>query len=449
MPPYSPTPNRKRRGSALPTPPRSAKKQRTRGGRGNGIAALVRSIATQTGPGAAAAAAYDTVRAVGNLIKGSKKSMPRAKGQSYRSGGRIKKPKGNKGSKFDTIANKGFVTNLQCGAVMTTTRPVGYLAQSTLPRDTTFTTMLKALCKRLLQHAGLRIKNEEEPILDGQYYNSTIELRYKLRDGTLVLSKDFIVTTASTLVTLAADMDTWFAANNGELLPNQFLTLRYYVEFGTLATARMIQSEMDLTAVTVHLHGESVLKMQNRTINSTGNNDDSDVDNVPLDGKFYEFNSNGTVYRDYGQPAVDGKSAVVTARQFGILPTTLASDVGTKMYADIPLKSQFIGCKKNGNWSIEPATIKTSTIKSDVTMAFSKFVNLLCLRKAYNVQFAQFWIGQTRLFAMEKKIFAAAADAVSQISVAFDHELRIGCYISEKKSTQTAPSVTNVPGVTV
>lgn len=417
---------------------------------------VARAVASSTPSGRAALGVYRAAGVARRLFTPKKKRMsaPRSiKGQSYTSGRRVRGGS-KKGTKFDKISQNGFVSKTQVGAVMTTLRPVGYLAQSTMPRDTVVVTVLKSMVKKLLNEAGLRIKNENETLLDGQYYNSTLEFRYKIRDGNPVASKTFTIDSATTLATLcdrttAGSIGEWLMNQFGELLPTQWLTLRYYVEFATFGTARMIQGELDLTAVTVHVQSQSLLKMQNRTINSTGNNEADDVDNVPLDGKWFEYNSNGTIYQDYNTPAADGKSQVMTQKDYGILPTTLASETGTSMYADIPLKSQFIGCKTNGNWSIQPATIRESLISSSLSMNFSKFIQTCCRAQSYNVQFVQYWIGKTRLFAMEKKIFAASSDAVSQIAVAFDHELTIGAHITERKTNQTAPRVFNVPNVVV
>lgn len=389
------------------------------------------------------------------LQRPAKKRVPRAKGQSYRYGGKISRGR-RKGTVFDRVAEKGFVKRIQCGNVMTSQRAVGYLAQSDAPVREVVEVFAKALAKKLLEGAGIRLKNDQETILNGQYYGSTVELRYKEKDGGVIQTKEWNITSTTTLEQLAGQNNPgiayWllYTVAGQSTLPTQMLTLRYYVEFGTLGTARLIQSEIDLTGVTVTLDCHSQLKMQNRTVNSASNNEADDVDNVPLDGKFYDFSSNGTQYKDYNEPTAAGGAIVTTHPNYGILPTTLPVETGSLMFKDVPLKSQFIGCKKNGNWKIQPASIKTSDIRSHMRMSLQKFIStaLTKVTAGTSTGFQQFWLGKTRIFAFEKMIMASIASEVNQITMAFDHEINIGCSLYVRYSRHTAPAVANFPAVT-
>lgn len=450
---------------ALPTPPRSAKRRAStvlprmakRARTTNSVVKMAKSLAKTNPYVRAGLTATNIATKFIRMARGKKRRVPQIKGRDYVYGGRIKKGS-KKMTAMDRYSQLGFVESQSAGTVMQTTRAVGYLAQSTMPIRVAIRTVIKALVKKLLQGAGLRIKNDTEPILDGQYYNSTIEIRYKVKDGEPVLAKNFVIDPTSTLFSVTNDTTNgiayWliYTCAGTTDLPFQLLTMRYYAEFGTLTTARLIQSELDLSNVTVHLYAESLLKLQNRTVNSTGKTEADEVDNVPLDGKFFDYKSNGTLYRDYSQPATAAPSNVCTDPEYGLLPTTLGSDTGTRMYQDIPLPSQFVGIQKHGDWVIQPGNIKESKITSKASMLLSKFINVALARSnavGSNKTMQQFWLGKSRMFAFEKKILAAAADSVSQITVAYDHELRLGAYVTERKSYHTAPGSRNYPGVVI
>jgi len=399
---------------------------------------------------AAAATAYEGVQAARSYMKKRKVSYPKKKGMTYNMGRKI-----GRGTRRTTIMDKcaeqGFVQRRQNGTVKTTLRNVLYVAQSTMPVGTVFETAIKALVKRLLVQANLRVKNENEFVVEDQYYNSEIRLQYKVVDGLQVITQTFVVTAATTtFAQLCQAISNWFWSLAGTTgLPTQFLNLRYYVQYGTLANALGLLAEIDLQGVSFTVHTKSALKLQNRTINSTGNNEADDVDNVPIGGKFFEYRSNGTMYRDYNTPSVTTPSMLTTSAYEGVLP--IEGNVGgTSFYSDIPLKTQFIGCRTSGNYNLNPGSIRTSTIGSRETYGFSKFV-VTCLNKerdpAGNARFNQFWLGKTRLFAFEKQIMAAVADATSAVTVAYEHELDCGVIVNIKRSLHTAPAIVNSTGI--
>lgn len=369
------------------------------------------------------------------------------KAQTYSSGKKLKAPKKSKLSALEKHTNSGIVYRQQVGDVSKTARNVMYLAHSTMPVRTVLYVAWQSLYKKLFTIAGLKMKNVSSPLFDNQYYNGIIELRYKAKDGSAITTQNFNVTNNSTTLSQLADFTvSYFEGLTSTALPQQFLTLRYYIDqSGVIATAKILQAEIDLSSVSFKFDVLSEFKMQNKTINSEGNDEADEVDNVPVKGRIYEYKSNGTMYRDYTNTALT--SACTTDNKYGLLPTAVGSDTETKMYEEVPLRNQFIGVNKTSTFVIQPGTLRFDKFNDSLKINFSKFMNI-CYAKPYTTggtgQFTQVWLGKTRLFAIEKYIhdtIVANSTAVNVTQIGWQSNLQIGCTTKIKQSTQTAPEV--------
>lgn len=384
---------------------------------------------------------YQWWRSAKNQKKGS---MPNSK-----VGPVIRSHKAKQGM-MDKCAREGFVSVRETGDVVTdSTNQVVYVAHSTMPQRLVAFTVWKSIIKKLFMHAGITIKNDSALLVPNQYYDSTIRLTYKLKDGGIENTLSVTVTAASsTLDSVATSFYTQFNTWAGtSSLPSEYLRLSYYVQFGTLADAPMLQSSIDLTGVRVAVHSKSILKVQNRTINSTGNDTSEDVDNVPLHGKFFEFRTNSTVYRDYSTPAAAGGQGVATHPTTGVLPALSPQTTGTKMYDKIPLVSQFVGCRKTGTSKLDPGEIRSSILVDKEYLTFHKLMFVLYGKSNSTTNgIEQFWIGKTRMFGYEKYINAVAMSATNQFNLAYEHFLNVGVICYCRKNYHTAPGTSTVIG---
>lgn len=440
----------KRRASGPLTPPRTPTRRRLFKG---AVGTAARAAAASNPYGRAAMGAYRAAKfgfQVYNTAKKTVKAKSGSKGSAAnsKSVGKFKASKA-KTNKMDAAAQKGFVSRREIGSVVTdSANQVVYLAQSTMPQRLVETTLFKSLIKRLLQEAGMAIKNENVPLLNNQYYNSLIKLDYKVKDGAVVVTHTWTITKTSTLVSVANDMyssfNGWAGTTN---LPQQLLRINFYADFsGSISDAWMLQSSLDLTSARVEIQSTSDLKVQNRTLNSTGNDQADDVDNVPVDGKFFEFRTNSTVFRDYGTPGAALKQGISTNPDYGTLPTYTVDTTGTSMYDKIPLTSQFVGVKRQGNAHLDPGEIKTSSISDSESMLLSKLIYTLYAKSsaAAGVGITQCWLGKTRLFAYEKMINAVAMSATNQFNIAYEHMVQIGVILKIHKNFHTAPSTSTI-----
>lgn len=445
------------------TPPSSGRKRKravSQAGLASVKRALFKSGAKAVGravPGVGTAlAAYDVYKQLSSGFSSKPKSAnKRIAGRDYTKGKRITRNKRQRMTVFDRIIGKGFVYKLQSGNVLSTSNPVGYLAQSTMPGRTLARVLWTALLKKIFAIAGIHVKNVNDILTENQYYNGSIEIRYKLKDGELVTNSTFTVSASSTTISMLEDLiNTAFVNFTEATLPQQFLSLRYYVEFGQLAAARLLMADMDLTNTYFTVNAKSEMKFQNRTINSTGNDQADDVDNVPLEGKFFDYNTNSTLYRDYGVPTgVTGPSAITTDGVYGVLSTLVPSTLGGSMYTQLPLKSQFVGVKGTGNFVIQPGKIRNSVLYDKMTIGFNKFINLIYLRFPASGgvvgSYSQVWCGKSRLHGFEKEMQPTSFNADNVISVAWEHSVTVGAVCHSKQSIQTAPQTVVVPSVTV
>lgn len=450
------TPSSMRRGRLPPSPPATQSRGRTIArGSGSVTRSLSRGarLAARVNPYVnAAMSAYD----IGSGVYGAAKSMFGNQTKSKK-GAANSKSKGFFGNgtsapnAFDQYAAKGIVRKLEQGDVLSSQRQVVYAAHSTMPQRQVAAGVVASMLKKLINLAGQTVKNNDQILVDGQYYNSEIHLSYKLKDGAVEQTQIFVVTNnVDTLQTVTSAILAWLnSIMQSANLPGQFLYLRYYVQFGTAVNSKLLQAELDLTNVSFEIYSKSALKLQNRTVNSDGNNEADDVDNVPIFGKFFEYKTNGTIYRDYGVPAADGASAITTHPNLGVLAGTLASDVGTGMYLEVPLPSQFVGCYTHGKAHLDPGEIKTSVITEKITISLQKIMFILFARSngtGGTGRFEQFWIGKTRLFGFEKMINAVAMSTINEFKLAYEHQLELGFICIHKKINQTAPIIVNSVG---
>lgn len=452
--------NGRKRGasSSYPSPPYSPIAKRSRGGSlllgGGRVASAVGRVAGRTVARYAKAvspmiragsAAYKAGKVIKQFVS-RPKPMQRRMGSSDNSKALGKFQVGKKiTSLSDKYTPKGFVKKVEWGGVVTdATRQVTYVAHTTFPAQQAARVMCAALLKKLLLEAGHRVKSETEVLLSGQYYNSQINILYKTKDGNTVSEQVFTVTTSNTFADIASAIYAWLLGlSETANLPNQFLFMRYYIQFGVAVDAKLLQSELDLTTLRFDCYSKSHLKIQNRTINSAGNDTSEDVDNVPINGKHFEYRTNSTTYRDYGEPTVATTAAITTSPALGVLPSTIGAETGTKMYQDLPDRTQFVGCRKVGKCFLDPGAIKTSTMVDFANLSMNRIVNLLFARKP-NVGsglYNQFWIGRTRLFAFEKMINAVAMDATNQFNLAVEHQFEVGMIAVAKRPQHTAPAI--------
>lgn len=341
---------------------------------------------------------------------------------------------------LNKFLNQGVIIHREIGDVVSdATKDVVYLAHSCCPKRTVIRAAYAAMVKYLCKKAGIKIKSWESPILIGSNIPARLEIQYKENDGRTVLTKAFTMPVTHNLLLVCQDFWAWLDTLNATVFPQQWLRLTYYHDIGTIGSSRLLAYDIDLTTCGIEVYGTSHLKIQNRTINSTGNDQADDVDNVPIYGRSYDVRYNGTTFRDYNSPLTVGNPQLRTDSDYGVMnfadQTGLATD--STLYKEVAQPSQFVGVLSHGNAHLDPGEIKTSTINFHKTISFNRLITLY-KTKGLQSPGIEFYFGKTRIFGFEKMINAVALNETNQYKIAFESDLKVGAICHIKENHQTA-----------
>jgi len=348
------------------------------------------------------------------------------------------KSSGLKSNKFDKFLNNGVVLHREHGNVITdSTRNAVYVAHSTCPKRTILRAAVASLLKLLFKKAGIKIKNFDLPILVGANIPARIEFQWKEYDGTILYTQAFPMTVTKTLTQMVDDIQIWLGTFTAEVFPQQWNRVTYYHDIGTIGSSRLLAYDIDLTSTTVEFLCSSHMKIQNRTVNTAANDQADDVDNVPIYGRSYDTQFNGTTFRDYNQPLSNGNPQLRTEIDFGVLDYTVSAPVtGSTLYDEVALPNQMVGLTSSGKAHLDPGEIKTSVLNYSTTMPFNKIITLY---KAKSLSPGViFYMGNTRIFGFEKMITAVATSVENQYKLAIETDLKVGAICRTRDNHQTA-----------
>jgi hypothetical protein len=220
-------------------------------------------------------------------------------------------------------------------------------------------------------------------------------------------------------ITLFQDATGIFAVNNEQLMRVSMVGLR------------------------VNVFVKSHLRVQNRTVNDAGDSMDS-VDNVPIEGRSFDFAGNGTTYRDYPANLSTQNPTLQCDPIKGVMYQPVAGSTNS-LYVDIPKASQFVGCKKVMGNHLDPGQIKTSVLYDKLSiglpMLYSKIYNNGLTVAGTLSAPRKVWLGKSRIFAWEKMIDAVVVGPAGEraFNIAFEHNIEVGAMTTFKKQMQTAP----------
>jgi len=180
------------------------------------------------------------------------------------------------------------------------------------------------------------------------------------------------------------------------------------------ATSLLPFRKWSFTNTKLEIIAKSTLKFQNRSVNETGDEDENDVDNVPLIGRSYSGKGTGTEFNN-------GTLGVKPffADRFGLIN----KDGDTEGMKEPPFGQLFPRVKKQGKITIEPGSIKISTLVHKQKMLINSF-----LRQHDVTNYASIYpagtLGKFEFFGVEKIIGGLSAQ---EIQVAAEQNLLIGC----------------------
>lgn len=172
----------------------------------------------------------------------------------------------------------------------------------------------------------------------------------------------------------------------------------------------MHESRMRLDETIVSLSMKSTLKMQNRTVNTAGE-DENAVDNVPLYGKSYEGSGSGPYWINVD----NDDTSFMANRDTGVIKTARPGEM-----KEPPKPSEFKGTQKTGKIRVEPGHIKTSVLTAYASHKLATWYRM-CVPFEF-IDKAKTHFGKYRFFCIEKIL---DPDHVASINCAFEHNLAI------------------------
>lgn len=189
-----------------------------------------------------------------------------------------------------------------------------------------------------------------------------------------------------------------------------------------------------LDNATFTIFSKSTLKVQNRTVNQTGGDEES-VDNVPLYGKAFYGKGSGTSAITADQTYSGGAASGFWCDASN---GTMAKVPLEKWYQEIPQASHFRHVLTTGKVHLDPGHIKTSVLDGKVTISVNKLYRILFRTDSAVNNHSKAILGRFRFMMLEKMLTSVTGEAANSIKCAFEHNIRIGGYITLKRSTETA-----------
>ena len=192
-------------------------------------------------------------------------------------------------------------------------------------------------------------------------------------------------------------------------------------------------SSMNLRDATVSCILKSALKMQNRSLNTSGDDQADDINNVPLTGRSYEGSGNGLKGRD---------NNLILAPCDNVYGWTTVGAGTEVVLQEPPQPYHFQYAYKSGPVRINPGIIKTSVLNDKVYMKLDRFL-ALCRGMARNdngnFTLAYNMLGKTRYFALERSISRLSGELQPAITVATELDSKLWIDVNVKRSKYTAP----------
>lgn len=223
----------------------------------------------------------------------------------------------------------------------------------------------------------------------------------------------------------------WYDSTVEVILDNiQFLP----VDAGGATIFTGLYGRYSLRNCRVTVEVKSCMKMQNRSVNTAGNVEADDIDNVPLYGKTYEFLGTGLL-----RPKMAGDAIVAINQNSGYYAPF---DAGN--YKE-PIDALYYDkVKKAGKVKLEPGEIKTSYLYTKKTLFISTLCKMMALQEA-NAN-PTIPLGKNRMFSLEKMIDTLADPNPNGlgISVALEVNNRYRCVAKTFNDTKTNPTFARI-----
>lgn len=319
---------------------------------------------------------------------------------------------------------------LDAGANTATAGNTVAVGHCNFPSETAHLIFWRAIVKKLAIRAGMPVYNFQQ-ILNMQP-NDLIVVQYrteaKLNESNSTYTANGSTDSLEAVAQLFAA--SFQAIDDGDDM--EFREIRY-IPSAAASYSHYSGCKVDLQNASFVLFSKSTLKIQNRTVNAVGGDEES-VDNVPLYGKAYFGKGSGV------SPITNDVNYTTAAPGFWCDSTSgvLAKVPTEKWYQEVPQAGQFRGVNRTGKVHLDPGHIQTSVLDGKVTISLNKIYKLLFHTEDVGNTHIKTYLGRFRFVMLEKMLNSVAGSAANSIKLAYECNLRIGGYIITRRSTETA-----------
>jgi len=343
----------------------------------------------------------------------SKRYAPASFGGYVKRGKRITK---RKARKAQSRVNNSYMLSVEKSGTQAPSI-AAVLGHSTISRTYALRSLYGALLRMLLYKAGIKASSPSTnitPLTTGTVIGMEFQYGAATNDGMSIN----ITAPATFTQVLDAFITAWNAkydALTATVVPYDVRLRNVYITQSVTAVGQPSNISVDLVNARINVWCTSRLKVQNRSVNTAGDDDADDVDNVPI---------NVVTYSGYGtglDSRYDFLGLGFNANQDCIISTTDPATAG-----DAPLPVLLNGVKRSGFTRIDPGRIKTDVIKHTVSMSLDAYTrNVIAPRGNPNLRLP---IGKYSFMHYEKTMEANNAAPVA-MSIAYENQLYINSKI--------------------
>lgn len=347
---------------------------------------------------------------------------------SSKSAGRLKTRRFKKWAKKTLISKGGIELTSERGKVQATTDQTLWVGHSCVCMEDLALMSWRLIIKKLFAKCGVCVRSFTEVATQNAYNVSAgdlIVVRYQTADIGAVLAVSYTVVAGDTFDTFAIYFNTLAAFNVPNVTYKSIAFNPTVNAVGALSDASMVR--MDLEFQNVEMYFKSTMKIQNRTVNAAGDDEDS-VDNVPLYGKSYAGFGNGVVQLARATGSVT-QQMIASSLSGYILGS--AVDGGL----DEPTHGQYFQyVTERGKVHLDPGFIKTSSLVYSKKMslnALQQMIHEAVLNTKTRISF-----GKYRLFGIEKMIDTSAGGTTITVGLEINNYLSINMKSSFPNASQ-------------
>lgn len=291
----------------------------------------------------------------------------------------------------------------------------GIIGHSSISRQYAVRSLFGALLRMVFYRNGMKANSPSTniiPLVTGTVVGIDFQYAGATNDGFSI--------TITAPNTFTAILDAFISAWNTKydslsatLVPNDVRFRTIYVRSPAVNNSPNT-TDLDLVNAKIQMYLSSALKIQNRSLNTAGDDDIHDVDQVPL--KMVSYYGYGTGL----DSRYDYLGLGFNANQDCIIATSDPALAG-----DAPLPALLQGVRKTGYTTLEPGSIKTSSLRQSVYLSLDTFTRqVLGPRGNANLRLP---IGKFNFLHYEKTLEANNAAPVA-MSIAYENQL----YVSSK-----------------